>query len=117
MSLTYRSSISEMVQIVVRDADGSRRVARLERDPSNPRKWSGSVDHPGGQSWSVDTFDPDAVAALGKLADAFVSREVDFRAAKGRNYKPPARIPDVNRQLPDTGEFAPIVRNDRDNRR
>ena len=34
MSLTFRSTISEMVQIVVRDADGSKRVATLERDPN-----------------------------------------------------------------------------------
>ena len=117
MSLTYRSSISEMVQIVVRDADGSRRVATLERDPGNPRRWTGSVDHPSGQKWSVDTFDPDAVAALGKLAHALVSREVDYRQSRSRDHRPDPQIRDANQRLPETGDFAPIVRNDRDNRR
>jgi hypothetical protein len=46
----------------VRDSDGSKRVATLERDPYNARKW---------EHWTVDTFDPDAVAALGKLSQAF----------------------------------------------
>ena len=118
MSLTYRSSISEMVQIVVRDADGSKRVATLERDPNNPRKWAGSVDHPSGERWSVDTFDPDATAALDKLAHAFVSREVDYRQSKGRGHRPaPQMRPDINQRLSDTGEVAPIVRTDRDSRR
>jgi hypothetical protein len=117
MTLTYRSSISEMVQIVVRDADGSKRVATLERDFNNPRKWAGSVDHPSGQRWSVDTFDPDAVAALGKLADAFVSREVDFRQSKGRGHRPAPQVRDMNQRLTD-GDFGPIVRDpNRDNRR
>src|SRR5260370_6520599 len=107
-----------MVDVVVRDADGSKRVATLERDPSNPRKWAGSVDHPGGASWSVDTFDPDAVAALDKLAHAFVSREVDFKQSKARNYKPPSQMRDVNYRLPESADdFAPIVRDQRDNRR
>jgi hypothetical protein len=118
MSLTFKSTISEYVQIVVRDSDGSKRVATLERDASNPRKWSGSVDHPGGASWSVDTFDPDAVAALDKLAHAFVSREVDFKQAKGRGYRPEPKARDVNRPLPESGDdYAPVVRDNRDNRR
>jgi hypothetical protein len=109
MSLTFRSSISEMVQIVVRDADGSKRVATLERDPST-HKWAGSVDHPSGEKWSVNTFDPDAVAALGKLSQAFVAREVDFRASKGRGHRPEARPRDLNVRVDEFGQniAAPI---------
>ena len=117
MSLTYRSSISEMVQIVVTDTDGSRRVATLERDPSNPRKWAGSVDHPSGQSWRVDTFDPDATAALDKLAHAFVSREVDFRQSKARGHRPEPKRPDFNQRVLDGGDDAQITMSQRDNRR
>jgi hypothetical protein len=116
MSLTFRSSISEMVQIIVRDADGSKRVATLERDPSNARKWSGSVDHPSGQRWSVDTYDPDATAALDKLAHAFVSREVDYRVSKGRGHKPEPKMRDMNRQLLDGGDDAIITTSERDHR-
>ena len=117
MSLTYRSTISEYVQIVVRDSDGSKRVATLERDPGNPRNWSGSIDHPGGASWSVQSFDPDATAALDKLAHAFASREVDFRQSKARGHRPEPKRPDFNQRVPDTGDYAPITMSGRDNRR
>ena len=116
MSLTFRSSIPERVQIVVTDTDGSRRVATLERDPNNQRKWTGSVDHPGGQRFRVDTFDPDSSTALGKLAEAFVSREIDYRQSKARGHRPEPKRPDFNQRVPDSGDYAPIVRDQRDNR-
>jgi hypothetical protein len=116
MSLSYRSTVAEMVQIIVRDADGSKRVATLERDVGNPRRWTGSVDHPSGQRWPVDTFDPDAVAALDKLAHAFVSREVDFRQSKSRGHRPEPKAFDYNRQLLDGGDDAPITMGPRDSR-
>jgi hypothetical protein len=97
--ISFRSSISEMVQIVVRDSDGSKRVATLERDPSNPRKWAGSIDHPSGQRFPVSTFDPDSAAALGKLSEAFVSREVDYRQSKGRGHRPEPQRRDANRNV------------------
>src|SRR5260370_42343698 len=105
-----------MVDVVVRDADGSKRVATLERDPSNPRKWAGSVDHPGGASWSVDALDPDAVAALGKLSEAFVSREVDFKQSKARGHRPEPKRPDFNRPVFDGSDNAPITMGERDSR-
>ena len=105
-----------MVQIIIRDSDGSKRVATLERDPGNVRRWSGSVDHPGGQRWSVDTFDPDAVAALDKLAHAFVSREVDYRQSKGRGHRPEPKQFDYSRQLHDGSDDAPITMSERDHR-
>jgi hypothetical protein len=116
MSLTFKSTTSEMVQIIVRDADGSRRVATLERDLNNPRKWAGSIDHPSGQRWPVDTFDPDAVAALDKLAHAFVSREVDFRQSKSRGHRPEPKAYDHNRRVLDDGNDAPIIMGPRDSR-
>ena len=108
MSLTFRSTVAERVQISVVDADGSKRVATLERDPSNPRKWAGSVDHPSGQRWPVDTFDPDSTAALDKLAHAFVSREIDYRQSKGRGHRPEPKAFDYNRRLLD-GDDAPLI--------
>jgi hypothetical protein len=116
MSLTFKSTISERVQIIVRDTDGSKRVATLERDPSNPRKWAGSVDHPSGERWPVDTFDPDAVAALDKLAHALVSREVDYRQSKGRGHRPEPKAFDYNRRLLDGNDDVPITMSQRDSR-
>jgi len=103
VSLTFRSTVSELVQIVVRDADGSTRVARLQRDLTNPRKWSGSVEHPSGTKWAVDTFSHDAVDAIDKLAHAFVSRESDYAAAKGRNHRPAPTLRDPNVRVDDVG--------------
>ena len=117
MTLTFRSTTSEMVQIIVRDADGSKRVATLERDPNNPRRWAGSVDHPSGQRWSVDTYDPDSTAALDKLAHAFVARECDYRASRSRGHRPEPKQFDYNRQLLDGSDDAPITMSERDNRR
>jgi hypothetical protein len=103
MALVFRSTTSEMVQIVVRDADGSKRVATLERDPHNPRKWAGSVDHPSGTRYQVQTFDPDAIAALGKLTDAFVSRESDYHQSKGRGHRREPAMRDANIRVDDIG--------------
>jgi hypothetical protein len=103
MALVFRSTTSEMVQIIVRDSDGSRRVATLERDQHNPRRWAGSVDHPSGQRFSVDTFDPDAISALGKLTDAFVSKESDYHQAKGRGHRREPSMRDANIRVDDLG--------------
>jgi hypothetical protein len=103
MSLVFRSSVSELVQIVVRDSDGSKRVATLERDPSNPRKWAGSVDHPSGTRYQVQTFDPDAMSALGKLSQAFASRESDYAQSKGRGHRRDPAMRDANVRVDDIG--------------
>lgn len=113
MVLTFKSTISEYVQLIIRDADGSKRVATLERDLVNPRKWSGSVDHPGGTRYAVDTFSHDAVDALDKLSHAMVSKEVDYKALRGRNYRPAPGLRDPNVRVDDMGNnlTAPIRRN------
>jgi hypothetical protein len=103
MSLVFRSTTSELVQIVIRDADGSKRVGTLERDPHNPRRWAGSVDHPSGERFSVSTFDPDAIAALGKLTDALVSKESDYAQAKGRGHRREPSMRDANIRVDDLG--------------
>ena len=104
MALTFRSTAApESVQIIVTDADGTRRVAAVTRDPTNPRKWSGSIKHPSGENWGVDTFDPDAVAALGNLAQAFASREIDYKESKGRGHKRSSPLRDPNVRVDDLG--------------
>jgi hypothetical protein len=104
MSLVFRSTTSELVQIVIRDADGSRRVGTLERDPHNPRRWSGSIAHPSGERFSVNTFDPDPVSALGKLTDALVSKESDYAQAKGRGHRREPSMRDNNVVVNDFGD-------------
>lgn len=104
--VTYRSTIAAYVQIIVRDSDGSKRVATIERDPNNARRWSGSVDHPSGQKYSVDTYSPDEVDALGKLAQAFVSKEHEYAASKGRGHRFPNRHDrDLNVPIDEFGEY------------
>lgn len=104
--VTYRSTIQAYVQIIVRDRDGSKRVATIEQDMHNARKWSGSVDHPSGMKYSVDTYSPDEVDALGKLAQAFVSKESEYAASKGRGHRPPNRYDrDVNVSVDEAGNY------------
>jgi len=110
VTLTFKSTTRERVQIVVVDSDGSKRVATLERDLSNPRKWSGSVDHPSGMRWSVDTFGHDSVDALDKLSHALVSRESDYAASKGRGHRPEPKIYDHNRPVDSVAPIKPIPR-------
>jgi hypothetical protein len=94
MALTYKSTIQEYVQIIIRDSDGSTRVATLERNLDNPRNWNGSIEHPSGEKWTADSFSPDSAAAIGDLAQMFVSRESDYRQAKARNHhRTPERAP------------------------
>jgi len=110
--VTYRSTISAYVQIIVGDRDGSKRVATIEQDPNNTRKWTGSVDHPSGQKYSVDTYSPDEVDALGKLAQAFVSKEHEYAASKGRGHRFPNRHDrDLNVRIDEGGNTigAPIT--------
>ena len=103
MTLTFKSTTTELVQIVVRDSDGSTRLARLQRDLSNPRKWSGSVEHPSGVKWEVSTFSHDPVDAIDKLAHAFVSREADYAASRGRNHRPAPTLRDPNIRVDQVG--------------
>jgi hypothetical protein len=104
MVLTFRSTAPpESVQIIVTDADGARRVATLQR--ADNRKWTGSINHPSGENWRVDTYDPDAAAALGNLAQAFASREVDYRESKGRGHKRSTPLRDPNVRVDDLGEY------------
>jgi hypothetical protein len=98
MAITFRSSIQEMVQIKIRDADGSTRVAVLQRDPNNSRKWSGAVEHPSGERWAINTFDPDEFSALGNLSQALVSRQSDYREAKIRGHR--RALPTIDRNVP-----------------
>ena len=109
--VTYRSTISAYVQIIIRDRDGSKRVATLEQDPHNARKWTGSVDHPSGTKYSVDTYSPDEVDALGKLATAMVSKESEYNASKGRGHRPEPAMRDLNQRVDEYGNnlAAPIT--------
>jgi hypothetical protein len=104
MSLVFRSTTSELVQIVIRDADGSKRVATLERDQLNPRKWAGAIHHPSGTTYQVQSFDPDPISALGKLTDALVSRESDYNQAKGRGHRREPAMRDRNVVVNDVGD-------------
>lgn len=112
MALTFRSTIAEFVQIVVRDSDGSKRVATLERDPSNSRNWRGSVDHPSGTKFAVDASGIDSTDALGKLAQAFVSRENDYRQSKNRGHRPEPKPFDYNVSVNDDGTMPPRIVSD-----
>ena len=48
----------------------------------------------------------DEVAALGQLAQAFVSKEHEYAASKGRGHRPPNRYDrDVNVPVDDFGEY------------
>jgi hypothetical protein len=110
--VTYASTTPIYVQIVIRDSDGSKRVATLAQDTNNKRKWTGSVDHPSGTKYSVDTYSADEVDALGKLAEAMVSKESDYNASKGRGHRPPNRYDrDVNVRVDEFGNSlaAPIT--------
>lgn len=109
MSLTFRSTIAEYVQIIVRDSDGSKRVATLERDPNNSRNWVGSVDHPSGTKYAVDASGVDSTDAIGKLAQAFVSREIDYRQSKNRGHRPEPKAFDYNVAVADDGSSPPPI--------
>jgi hypothetical protein len=110
--VTYASTTPIYVQIIIRDSDGSKRVATLEQSLGNARKWTGSVDHPSGTRFSVDTYSADEVDALGKLAEAMVSKEKDYSASKGRGHRPPNRYDrDINVRVDEFGNniAAPIT--------
>jgi hypothetical protein len=109
MALTFRSTIAEYVQIIVRDSDGSKRVATLERDPNNSRKWVGSVDHPSGVKYSVDANGCDSTDALDKLSHAFVSREIDYHQSKNRGHRPEPKPFDYNVSVHDDGSSPPPI--------
>jgi hypothetical protein len=99
MTLTFKSTVSEYVRIIIGDSDGSRRVATLQRDPTNHRKWTGSIDHPSGERWPVATFDFDPATALGSLSQAVVSRECDYAQSKGRGHRREPQRRDDNRSV------------------
>jgi len=110
VTLTFRSTVTELVQIFVRDSDGSTRLARLQRDATNPLRWSGSIDHPSGVKWEVSTFSHDPVDAIDKLAHAFVSRESDYAASKGRGHRAEPKVYDHNRPVDSVAPIKPIPR-------
>jgi hypothetical protein len=114
MVLTFRSSTPETFKIIGEDTDGSRRVAVATRIPGSQARWDLQLQHPSGRAWNGVFNGPNVLDALGQLLN---DKDVEYKQERARGHKPEPQMRDVNHQLPDTGEFAPIVRNDRDNRR
>jgi hypothetical protein len=114
VTLTYRSSTPERFAIVGTDTDGSRRVATATRVPGSQARWDLQLEHPSGRAWRGVFNGPNVLDALGQLLN---DKDVEYKQERTRGHKPEPQMRDLNQSLPDTGEFAPIVRYDRDNRR
>lgn len=106
MVLTFRSSRSETYRIIGEDDDGSRRVAVATRMPGQMARWDLKLEHPSGQNWSGTFTGSNVLDALGEL---LVSKEPEYIQSRGRGHRPPQMLRDDNRQVPEAGEFAPIV--------
>jgi hypothetical protein len=70
------------------------------------------VDHPSGTKYAVDASGIDSTDAIGKLAQAFVSREIDYRHSKNRGHRPEPKPFNYNVSVHDDGTLpAPIIPN------
>jgi hypothetical protein len=114
MVLTYRSTIAEVFKIIGEDSDGSRRVAVATRIPGSQARWDMQLQHPSGRTWNGVFNGPNVLDALGQLVN---EKNPEYIQERARGHRPEPQMRDMNRQLPDTGDIAPIVRTDRDNRR
>jgi hypothetical protein len=113
MVLTFRSTISEVFKIIGEDSDGSRRVATATRVPGSQERWELQLTHPSGRNWNASFNGPNVLDALGALVN---DKNVEYVQEKARGHKPEPKMRDMNRQIPDTGDIAPIFMNQRDSR-
>jgi hypothetical protein len=113
MSLTFRSSTPKVFKIIGEDSDGSRRVAVATRNPGSQARWDLKLTHPSGRSWQAVFNGPNVLDALGQLVN---DKNVEYKQEQSRGHRPEQPRHDPNRQLPDTGDFAPITMSGRDSR-
>jgi hypothetical protein len=106
MALTFRSTISETFKIIGQDSDGSRRVAVATRVPGQQARWDLQLQHPSGRAWKGDFHGPNVLDALGEL---LTSKDIEYKQERNRGHRPEPKIYDANRQLPEVGDFAPII--------
>jgi hypothetical protein len=113
MSLTFRSTISQVFKIIGEDTDGSRRVATATRIPGTQERWELQLTHPSGRNWSASFNGPNVLDALGALVN---DKNVEYVQERSRGHKPEPKMRDMNRQLLDGGDDAPITMSERDSR-
>jgi hypothetical protein len=113
MVLVYRSTISEVFKIIGEDSDGSRRVATATRVPGSQERWDLRLTHPSGRNWNASFNGPNVLDALGALVN---DKNVEYVQERSRGHKPEPPRRDMNRQIPDVGDHAPITMSGRDSR-
>jgi hypothetical protein len=112
--LSYRSSTPEVFKIIGQDSDGSRRVAVATKIPGSQERWDLQLQHPSGRTWNGVFNGPNVLDALGQLVN---DKDVEYKQERARGHRPEPEVRDMNRALPDVGDFAEIVRDNRDKRR
>ena len=113
MVLTYRSTTPATFKIIGEDTDGSRRVAVATRIPGSQVRWDLQLQHPSGRTWNGTFSGPNVLDALGQLVN---EKNPEYIQERARGHRPEPQMRDANRRLPEVGDFAEIVRDERDNR-
>ena len=106
MALTFRSSTPETFRIIGQDSDGGTRVAEATKVPGQTSRWDLRLTHQSGRNWQATFHGPNVLDALGELMN---SKNSEFLQEKARGHRPEPQPYDHNRQLPETGDFSPIV--------